>query len=398
MTDFLYESLARLVGFDTVSSRPIAPAMEYIRAELASRGFQTAIRPAHLSGADQANLVAWIGPSRPDGLIISGHIDTVPYDGQPGWTRAALALERAGDRIYGRGTTDMKGFVANCLDAMRRFDCSKLRRPLVFVFTASEEVGCLGAREVAPELAKILGETPRPRLAWIGEPTSYQVFHAHKSIVLFDVTVRGTGGHSSAPARGVNAIAVMARVIDAVGRLQEERRRVHDPALSAIFPDAPHDVLNFGTISGGMALNMIAQECTLRISYRSMPNADALEIHRELARRLAAISARDYAGGELRAKIEIGPALVVPPLNSPRGTSLERVLFDITGARDTSGAGFGTDGGWFAGSGIVSLICGPGNLDQAHQPDEFIVRDALESGTAKVIKVIERMCCGAPPA
>ena len=151
-----------------------------------------------------------LGPPRADGLIISGHVDTVPFDGQPGWEREPLKLEVAGERIYGRGTTDMKGFIAQCLDAARTLDSARLRRPLVFVFTASEEVGCLGAHSVAPALKQILGDTPVPRLAWIGEPTSWGVCHAHKSIVSFSVTVRGIGGHSGAPARGVNAIAVMA--------------------------------------------------------------------------------------------------------------------------------------------------------------------------------------------
>jgi acetylornithine deacetylase len=316
----------------------------------------------------------------------------VPYDGQPGWEREPLKLETAGERIYGRGTTDMKGFIAQCLDAARTLDATKLRRPLVFVFTASEEVGCLGAHHVAPALRQILGETPVPRLAWIGEPTSYAVVHAHKSIVSFSVTVRGIGGHSGAPAKGVNAIAVMARVIDTIGRLQEERRKVANPEFAAIFPDAPTDVLNFGTVQGGLASNIIAEECKLRISYRTLPDADALEIHREIGRRLAALDAHDYAGRENRAKIEVGAASVVPPLNSPRGTALEAALFDVTGEKTSGGALYGTDGGWFTGSGIVTLICGPGDLDQAHQPNEHVRREPFERGTAMLHKVIEKMC------
>ena len=163
--------------------------------------------------------MAWAGPSHPDGLIISGHIDTVPFEGQPGWTRDPLNLEDAGDKLYGRGTSDMKGFIAACLDAMREFEVARLKRPLVFVFTASEEVGCLGAEKVGPELRTILGETPVPRMAWIGEPTSWQVSHAHKSIFLFDIRVRGKGGHSGAPAAGVNAIAVMGKIIAAIGKM-----------------------------------------------------------------------------------------------------------------------------------------------------------------------------------
>jgi acetylornithine deacetylase len=393
MNDYLYEVAKRLVAFDTVSANSDREAMEYIAGQLAPRGFKTAIQPVELFGVEQANLVAWVGPPRADGLIISGHVDVVPFDGQPGWEREPLKLELAGERIYGRGTSDMKGFIAQCLDAARTLDSSRLKRPLVFVFTASEEIGCLGAKSVAPALKQILGETPVPRLAWIGEPTSWRVSHAHKSIVGFTVTVRGIGGHSGAPARGVNAIAVTARVIDTIGRYQQELAARRPAEYAEIFPDAPHDVLNFGTVHGGIALNMIAEECKLRISYRSLPDADPLGVYHEIERRLAALDGHDYAGREHRAKIEMAVMNVVPPLDSPRGTALEAALFDVTGAKTAGGALYATDGGWFTGSGITSLICGPGDLEQAHQPNEHIRRDAFERGPAMIQKVIDRLCC-----
>ncbi len=395
MNDYLYEVASRLVAFDTVSTNSDLDAIQYIGAELRRRGFKTVLQPVELLGVSQANLVAWIGPPRADGLIISGHVDTVPYHGQPGWDREPLKLEPAGERIYGRGTTDMKGFIAQCLDAARTLDSAKLKRPLVFVFTASEEVGCLGAYSVALVLKEILGETPVPRLAWIGEPTSYAVCHAHKSNVALTVTVRGIGGHSSAPASGVNAIAVMARVIDTIGRFQQELATHRHPQYAAIFPDAPYDVLNFGTVNGGIALNMIAEECKLRLSYRTLPNADPLNVYHEIGRRLRELDGHDYAGRERRAKIEIHFLNLVPPLDSPRGTPLEAALFDATGANISGGALYATDGGWFTFSDITSLICGPGDLEQAHQPNEYIRRDAFERGPAMIRKVVERLCCAA---
>src|SRR5271156_3259977 len=393
MNDYLYEVATRLRAVDTVSAKSDRDAMEYIAAELTPRGFKTALQPVELSGVAQVNLVAWLGPPRADGLIISGHVDTVPFDGQPGWEREPLKLEVAGDRIYGRGTTDMKGFIAQCLDAAHTLDSTRLRRPLVFVFTASEEIGCLGAHSVGPALKQILGETPVPRLAWIGEPTSWGVSHAHKSIVSFQVTVRGVGGHSGARAKGVNAIAVMARVMDTIGRYQQELAARRPAEYLEIFPDAPHDVLNFGTVHGGIALNMIAEECSLRVSYRSLPDADPLVVYNEIQRRLAALDGHDYAGREHRAKIETNLMNVVPPLDSPRGTALEAALFEVTGAKTAGGALYATDGRWFTSSGITSLICGPGDLEQAHQPNEHVRRDAFERGPAIIHKVIERMCC-----
>ncbi|HEV2171386.1 MAG TPA: M20 family metallopeptidase [Candidatus Binatus sp.] len=392
MDNYLYDVARRLVAFDTVSAKSDRGAMDYLAGELTRYGFKTAIQPVELLGVAQANLVAWIGPPRADGLAISGHVDTVPFEGQPGWEREPLKLEVAGDRIYGRGTTDMKGFIAQCLDAARTLDSSRLKRPLVFVFTASEEVGCQGAHAVAPALKQILGETPVPQLAWIGEPTSWGVSHAHKSIVSIGVTVRGIGGHSGAPDKGVNAIAVMGRVIDTVGRYQQELAARRPAKYLEIFPDSPHDVLNFGTVQGGIALNMIAEECKLRISYRTLPDADPHDVFHEIERRLAALEAHDYAGRQHRAKIEVSLMNIVPPLDSPRGTALESALFEVTGASTSGGALYGTDGSWFNRSGMVSLICGPGDLEQAHQPNEFVRREAFDRGPAMIQKVIERLC------
>jgi len=393
MGSYLHDVTRRLVAFDTVSANSDLAAMDYLTVELAAHRFKVVQQRIEIGGVVQSNLVAWAGPTQPDGLIISGHVDTVPFAGQPGWTRDALRLEDAGDRFYGRGTSDMKGFIAACLDTAAQLDTSRLKRPLVFVFTADEEVGCLGAAKVAPTLKEILANTPVPRMAWIGEPTSWQVAHAHKSIVLFDVIVSGRGGHSGAPAAGVNAIAVMGRVIEAIGKIQEQRRSNPRTDQASIFPDAPYDVLNFGTISGGMAANMIAEECALKLSYRTMPDVDPIELYREVRSQIEGLSMHDYASHEHRAQIMLTEPMVTPPLNSPRGTALEAALFEATGARDSGGVLFGTDGGWFAHSEINSLICGPGDLDQAHQPNEFIRREALEKTTPVILKVVNRLCC-----
>jgi len=230
-------------------------------------------------------------------------------------------------------------------------------------------------------------------LAWIGEPTSWQVSHAHKSIVLFDVIVRGRGGHSGAPAAGVNAIAVMGKVVEAIGQIQRQRRSNPRIDHAAVFPDAPYDVINFGTISGGMAVNMIAEECVLKLSYRTMPDTDPMSLYREVQRAIEKVDVRDYASDDRRAQIELTTPMLTPPLNSPRGTPLEAALFEATGANDSGGVLFGTDGGFFARSEINSLICGPGDLDQAHQPNEFVRRDALAKTTPVILKVIDRICC-----
>ncbi len=392
MADYLYDTIRRLVAFDTVSANSNLEAAQFLADRLDSAGFKTTFQKVEIYGVPHANLIAWTGPPVRDGLIVSGHIDTVPFDGQPGWTREPLKADLEGDRLYGRGTSDMKGFIAQCVDAASKLDQKSLRRPLVFVFTADEEVGCRGAELVGPELGGLLGDLPMPGLCWIGEPTSYGICHTHKSIGSFELKVLGRGGHSGAPAEGVNAIAVMGKVMDVIGKLQQERASSRSAAFAEAFPESPYDVLNFGTISGGIALNMIAEECRLRISYRSLPDVDPLELHREIERRVSAIDTRDWAGGPHRAKIKVGRPQIVPPLLSSRGTTLERALAEATGGKTSRGAVFGTDGGHFALSGITSLICGPGDLDQAHQPNESIRRDAFERGPEMILRVVERMC------
>ena len=315
----------------------------------------------------------------------------MPFEGQPGWTREPLKADLDGDRLYGRGTSDMKGFIAQCIDAATKLDRKTLRRPLVFVFTADEEVGCRGAELVGPELGGLLGDLPMPELCWIGEPTSYGICHTHKSIGSFEMKVQGRGGHSGAPAEGVNAIAVMGKVMDVIGRLQQERAASRSAAFAEAFPESPYDVLNFGTISGGIALNMIAEECRLRISYRSLPDVDP----RNCIAKSNAVSRDRYAGfggGSHRANISVGRRRLCRRCCRTRGTTLERALAEVTGAKTSRGALYGTDGGHLALSGITSLICGPGDLDQAHQPNESIRRDAFERGPEMILRVIDRMC------
>ncbi|MGH7965463.1 MAG: M20/M25/M40 family metallo-hydrolase, partial [Candidatus Binatia bacterium] len=255
-----------------------------------------------------------------------------------------------------------------------------------------EEVCCLGAARLLPALSDILGEIPQPRLAWIGEPTSSQVFHAHKGVVIFTVKVQGRGGHSSVPEQGVNAIAVAGKVIEVIGRYQAELRAQPSAAFVELFPDSPYTTLNFGTIKGGTAANMIAEECALQVSYRPLPQLDPLTVYHEITRRLREIDARDYGSPDQRATIEVGEAFVVPPLLSPRQTPLESALFEVLQRNTSGGLPFATDGCHFARAGIASLICGPGDLDQAHQPNESIRRDAFENGTDVILAVVNRMC------
>jgi len=388
---YLYETLAALVGHDTVTGRPCAEAMAYLARELERWSFRTARQDVRLNGVDQVNLVAVAGPAEPDGLVLSAHLDVVPFRAQPGWTRDALELAVDGDRVYGRGVADMKGFVAQILAAVATLDLGRLERPLVLAFTAEEEVGCRGAEALGPALRDLLAPVPVPRLVWIGEPTAWGRHHAHKGIVQFQVEVHGRGGHSSLPERGVNAIGVAARAVQVVGRIQEDHRTPRE-SWRASFPEAPYPTLNVGTIAGGTAGNMIPESCRFQVSYRPLPDEDPLHLYREIERRLAHMDLTDHAGGGHLASVTVDPdPMVVPGLDSAVDTPLIRALAEALWEAPVTGAPYATDGGRLAPFGLDALICGPGELSQAHQPDESLSRRELERGPAVIRAVIERL-------
>ena len=341
---------------------------------------------------EKANLVAVAGPAEPDGLILSGHLDVVPFEDQPGWTRDPLALAFEGDRVYGRGTTDMKVFLAQCVEAAGQLDLDGLRRPLGLIFTSDEEVGCAGAGRLVPELVTAFGDVPMPRLCWIGEPTSWQVFHAHKGVVSFGVHVLGVGGHSSVPSRGVNAIAVAAQLISRIGDIQAGLRARPDPQATELFPEAPYTTLNFGTVRGGSALNMIAEECRFDVSYRPLPGEDPRALFERIRTRLLDERPRDWGSGAGPVEVRISEPFVTPGMSSRRGTALEGALRERLDEHRVGAAPFCTDGGRFEAAGIDSIICGPGDLEQAHQPDESMSRAGFESGTEHIRALAERLC------
>lgn len=392
MSSYLHDVARRLIAYDTVSAKSNAAAAGYLADELERHGFRVACQEYDCNGVSKVNVVAVAGPPVAGGLIVSGHIDVVPFVGQAGWTVDPLALAIDDARISGRGTSDMKAFLAQCLAAAAELDRSRLQRPLAFVFTADEEIGCRGAERVVPELSALLGDVPQPELAWIGEPTSWKVFHTHKGIVVFTVRAHGIAGHSSLPERGQSAIAVMAKAIACIGAYQAELRSAPVGAEASAFPDCPYVPLNYGVVRGGTADNMIADRCTLSVSYRPLPDGDPRAVHREIVRRLAAADLRDPGAPAVPARVEVSEPEVVAGMRSPRGSRLEAALLAALGGDVGGGAPFATDGGAFEVGGIASLICGPGELEQAHQPNESMPRAAFEAGVGVIQRVVTEIC------
>ncbi len=392
MNEALADLTRHLVACDTTSALSNVALIDLLSDRLDSRGFVTRRQSWKASGIAKANLVAFAGPPRPGGLMISGHTDTVPWQGQTGWTRDALVLEVGEERVYGRGSSDMKAFLAQTVIAAGEVGAARLSNPLVLAFTADEEVGCLGAERLTPALAELLGEVPLPTLCWIGEPTSWEVHHAHKSFAAFDVRVRGRGGHSGLPQLGLNAIGAAAAVIAEIGRYQSELAAHPSAQFEPVFPEAPYTTVNLGTIRGGSAVNVIADECVLRVSTRGLPDVDPLEGYREIERRLAALDARDPGAPSRRAELSLGEPMVVPAMQTPRGSVLERALCERLGRQTVTGALLGADGCRYQALGVRSLLCGPGDFGEAHQPNESIPRRAFEEGVAVIRSIIERLC------
>jgi acetylornithine deacetylase len=385
----LLEICRRLVAFDTVSTASNVACAEYLADLLDDAGWKVRLHRDHALGADKASLVAWAGPPVAGGLVLSGHTDVVPHADQPGWTRDPLVLGCDGERIYGRGVADMKTFLAQCVVVARELDRSRLVRPLVLLFTCDEEAGCLGAARIAPHLRGLLGEVPMPGECLIGEPTDFEVYIAHKGHVRLTVRIDGRGGHSSRPDLGTNAIAAMAEAAAELNALEQDLLGRTTPEGRLLFPEFPAAALNLGTIAGGTADNMIADRCELTIGLRPLPDDDPELLVREVELRMSEAVRRRFPTAEL----SLVEREVTPAMSSPPDGRLAQTLARLTGCRELRGAPFATDGGRLESAGIRSVICGPGELEQAHRPDESLPISHLRRGTELIREVVARLCC-----
>jgi len=388
----LWELARQLISFDTVSTSSDEEAAAYLAAYLEELGFSVRVVREIVRGVGKAMVLAWIGPEVAGGMIISGHIDIVPFAGQPGWSVDALKMSQDGERVYGRGVSDMKVFIAQALLAAKSFASATFRRPLMFIFTCDEELTGQGSERLVKVLPELLSGYPLPKVALIGEPTNFAVFPAHKGYASFDVVVRGKGGHSSAPHKGVNAIEKMGEVMQVINALNAELLAHATDENKKLFPDYPASVFNYGMIQGGMASNMIAELCRLTVSVRiaSSDTLDALlAILRERIAKTIVPSIQAIApeGG-----IVLEHSIATPPLASPPDAAFCQLLCEVMEQRAEFGAPYATDGGQFQSIGINSYICGPGLLEQAHQPNESMPIANFLSGQEKLEQIIQRWC------
>jgi acetylornithine deacetylase len=391
----LWEVARQLVSFNTVSALSNVQAAEYLASMLEDQGFTVRVLKETVNAVEKANVVAWAGPEVPGGLILSGHIDVVPFDRQPGWRSNPLELHLEDDTIFGRGVSDMKVFLAQAILAAKHYPINQLKRPLVFIFTCDEEIVGQGSCRLIQELPKLFADYPLPDVALIGEPTGYDIFPAHKGYATFDIVVHGIGGHSSDPGKGLNAIEKMGNVIALLQDVNHDLQKKILPENKQLFPEVPSSMLNLGMIRGGLAPNMIAETCDLTVSMRVAPGDEVEEIvalirgkidHEIVPAMLSFAPARSNVG------ITIGNVIVTPALRSPVDNAFCNLLSRIMNRQVDRGAPYATDGGQFQQIGINSYICGPGLLDQAHQPNESISVDNFVSGQEKLAQVIYEWC------
>ncbi len=369
----------RLVSFDTVSARSNLPLIRFIADLLGSHGI--GVRLTHGDSAEKANLYATIGPDGRGGIVLSGHTDVVPVEGQP-WTGDPFRLTRRGTRLYGRGAADMKGFIATVLALLPEMTAEPLATPIHLAFSYDEEVGCAGVPHL---LAKLGDALPLPSMALIGEPTEMRPVTAHKGILGFLTRFRGRDGHSSAPHRGSGAIFPAAEAIAYLGRIADELK-------SAAPPDSPFDppytTLNVGTISGGTAINILPRECRFVWEFRPIPETDADQLVRRFETHL-----RDELLARMRktapeSEIINERLCAAPPLRPEPDSPAERLARALTGANASGAVSFATEAGLFQAKRISAVVCGPGSIAQAHQPDEFIEEDQLAECEAMLRRLI----------
>ena len=357
-----------LVGFPTVSRDSNLDLVHFVRDYLAGHGVASHIVPN--GEATKANLYATVGPDAEGGVVLSGHTDVVPVDGQP-WDTDPFEVVERGGRLYGRGTCDMKSFSAIALALVPDMLARGLKRPIHLALSYDEEVGCLGAPAM---IARIAAEMPRPAAVIVGEPTSMKVMTAHKGITVMETVVTGHEAHSSQTHRGVSAVMTAARLVAKLGEMAREA----EANVSALPFEPPFTTIHVGVIEGGTAANIISRRCRFLWDIRHIPEDDPMvHVHRFRAWYEAEVlpAMRRVAP---EANIEIRMDNQAPAFGPEEDGEAERIARALTGDNAVHAAAYAAEAGQFQEAGFSTVICGPGSIDQAHQPNEYIELDQVE--------------------
>ncbi len=377
--------LERLVAFPTVSRDTNLPLMDYVADLLRDAGIEPVLVPN--AQGTKANLFASVGPGPDGGVMLSGHTDVVPVEGQD-WTHPPFRLTEAGGRCYGRGTADMKGFIACALSAMLRGRGMALKSPLHLALSYDEELGCLGVHS----LIDLLSAGPaRPALCIVGEPTLLGVATGHKGKTGLRATCRGVEAHSALAPTGLNALHLAA---DLMAVIRAEQDRLAAEGLRDGDYDVPYSTLHVGRFNGGVALNIVPNLCVMDFELRNLAGDDPATLLAPI--HAAALDLRDRARARFpEADISIEVFNTYPGLDTPRSAEAVRFTQSLTGANGTLKVAFGTEGGLFSEKlGVPTVVCGPGSMSQGHKPDEYIERDQLARCDTMLDALLDRLRAG----
>ena len=374
--------LAKLIAFPSVSRDSNLDLIAYVKDVLSGLGIASTL--VHNEDGRKANLWATIGPADTPGVVLSGHTDVVPVEGQA-WTSDPFYLTRRDGNLYGRGSADMKGFIGCCLAMAERAVTASLKTPIHFAFSYDEEIGCVGVRR----LLDLLKDAPiRPRLCIVGEPTLMQAVTAHKGKLGFRVTAHGLEAHSSLAPIGVNAIYMAADLIAAIRTLQKDiaERGVRDGDY-----EVAYTTLHVGKMQGGEVMNIVPNRCTFDFEIRYLPEEDEHAIVSRI-KSAAETVAGSYRDVFAQARFEFMDLQSYPAMNTPVDSEAVKFVHALTGGNSTGKITFGTEGGLFQKVlGTPAVVCGPGNIAVAHKPDEYVSEAQMAACDRMLARLVEKL-------
>ena len=373
------EIIRRLMAFPTISHDSNMALIEYVGDLL--DGHQVPYELFHNPEGTKANLLAHIGPRDVPGILLSGHTDVVPVEGQP-WSQDPFTPWEADGRLYGRGSCDMKGFIGLVLGLLPRLASTTLKTPIHIALSYDEEVGCAGVRSLVDHLAHI---PVKPRFALVGEPTDMKVVTAHKGISVQRIMITGRAGHSSQPDLGANALIAAGDILGFIARLAEDLRTIRDERF-----EPPFTTLNVGRAEGGTAVNIIAEHATIDWEFRPIPAADADHIRDQVKSYALDVVLPKMRTTAPEAEIRFETIATAPALDAKGGEDAEAFMRRLTGANESHAVSFTTEAGLFQKvSGIPAIVCGPGSIAQAHKPDEYVSLEQLARAEAVLNRLVD---------
>ena len=369
--------LKKLIEFPTISESSNEDIMRYIDKYLGKFD----VKGKLIRGEkNQFNYHCMIGPNKDGGIIFSGHTDVVPVEGQ-NWLSEPFKLLKKNDKYYGRGTCDMKGFIAVCLSLVPEIKKKKLKKPIHFIFSYDEEIGCVGIRKLIPFLKKL---KPKPDFCLVGEPTEMKVINQHKGKKNFLVLFQGHEAHSSLTEDGVNSIDYCSKFINYLSEIQSELiNKYKNNKYSPAYP-----TLNVGKINGGLAVNIIPNKCVMEFEIRDTPEMESKLFINKIKRFLKELEV-DMKKKVKNCKIELEVKNNFPPLLTDNSSDFISLCLQALKKNSTSAVSFGTEAGIFNEIGFETIVCGPGSIKQAHKPNEFIEIKQLDKCRDFILKLIE---------